>query len=176
MKEGQLLKAFLDNQPISKVQVAKELGMTKQNLYQLFKSAYLESETKARFEKLFNRSIFTEDKTVNMDYDHIKPKSTPKDVDWNSELIESLKRENVLLRQQLDFLKDKVLVNLDQIADDQYFFASVHQAWQELWLDHIPMKPKVSLHEAKEMIRTRVSSTQAGGNEKNKEVFYSADN
>lgn len=64
MTEGQQLKHFIDNQPISKIKIAAALGMSKQNLFGLFKSKYLEQETKAKFEnflrkhELLNQSFF----------------------------------------------------------------------------------------------------------------------
>lgn len=56
--EGQQLRNFIDNQRISKSTIAKELGMTRVNLYQLFDSKRLEYETKKKFEDYFDTKIF----------------------------------------------------------------------------------------------------------------------
>jgi hypothetical protein len=60
MKDGDVLKQFIDNQPKSKISVAKALGMSRQNLFGLFKSATLSQETKDKFEGYFGKAIFTE--------------------------------------------------------------------------------------------------------------------
>lgn len=64
MSEGQTLKNFIDNQKLTKVKIAKDLGISKQTLFQYFKSQYLEPETKKRFEDYFGVSIFTDRATM----------------------------------------------------------------------------------------------------------------
>ena len=54
MTEGQVLKDYIEVQKVNKTQVAKALGMSRQNLYQLFRSVTLSTETKERLEKLFS--------------------------------------------------------------------------------------------------------------------------
>jgi hypothetical protein len=58
--EGEQLRLFIDNQPQSKISIAKALGMSKQNLFGLFKSRVLEDETKSRFENHFGKAIFSQ--------------------------------------------------------------------------------------------------------------------
>ena len=56
--EGEQLKNYIDNQPKSKISIARALGMSKQNLFDLFKSQVLRQETKSRFEDYFGEKIF----------------------------------------------------------------------------------------------------------------------
>jgi AraC-like DNA-binding protein len=58
--EGKLLLQFIDDQRISKKQIAEDLGMSRRNLYQLFESKTLEPETKKKFEDYFKKEIFKE--------------------------------------------------------------------------------------------------------------------
>lgn len=58
MFEGEQLRQFIDNQHKSKISIAKDLKMSKQNLFGLFKSQVLEPETKKRFEDYFKKKIF----------------------------------------------------------------------------------------------------------------------
>lgn len=60
MQDGQILKHFIEGEPISKTRIAKDLGMTRQNLYNLYESVNLTDETKEKFEKYFKKKIFTE--------------------------------------------------------------------------------------------------------------------
>jgi hypothetical protein len=60
MKEGEVLKNFIENQRISKTRIAAELGMTRSNLYQLFDSNWLSTETKDKFTRHFGTNIFTD--------------------------------------------------------------------------------------------------------------------
>lgn len=59
MGEGEQLRQFIENQPKSKISIARDLKMSKQNLFGLFKSQVLEVETKKKFEDYFNKKIFT---------------------------------------------------------------------------------------------------------------------
>lgn len=59
MTDGQELKLFIDNQPVSKAKIAVALKMSRQNLFQMFKTVSLEPETKKKFEEYFQTSIFT---------------------------------------------------------------------------------------------------------------------
>jgi hypothetical protein len=59
MNEGEQLRKFMDGQPGSKIDVARSLNMSKQNLFGLFKSKELEPETKKKFEDYYGKSIFT---------------------------------------------------------------------------------------------------------------------
>lgn len=58
MNEGDRLRLFIDNQPASKISIAKALNVTKQTLFQYFKSRELSPETKEKFERYFGKKIF----------------------------------------------------------------------------------------------------------------------
>lgn len=59
MKDGEILKDFIENQKAkSKIQIAKDLGMTRSNLYQMFAVNNLEQTTKQKFEDYFGEQIF----------------------------------------------------------------------------------------------------------------------
>lgn len=60
MTDGQQLKRFIDNQSRSKISIAKALGISRQALFQYFQSKTLNEETKKRFEKYFDKTIFTD--------------------------------------------------------------------------------------------------------------------
>jgi hypothetical protein len=49
--EGAKLKTYLDQKRVNKTALAKALGMSKQNLYQLFASRQLEAATKNKIER-----------------------------------------------------------------------------------------------------------------------------
>jgi AcrR family transcriptional regulator len=59
-KEGEQLRLFIENQPKSKISIARELHISKQTLFQYFKSKELTPEIKARFEDYFGKKIFGE--------------------------------------------------------------------------------------------------------------------
>lgn len=50
MQDGSILEAYLNSKRINKQEFAKRLKMSKQNLYQLFKSKEMQPETKASLE------------------------------------------------------------------------------------------------------------------------------
>lgn len=58
MREGEQLRNFIDNQSKTKISIAKGLGITKQTLFQYFKSSTLDDQTKSRLEKYFGKKIF----------------------------------------------------------------------------------------------------------------------
>lgn len=62
MKDGIVLKEYLEKQAVSKALLAKELRMSRQNLYQILESEEMEDDTKKKFETYFNESIFTQPK------------------------------------------------------------------------------------------------------------------
>lgn len=66
MKEGERLKEFIENQPKSKISIARDLNISKQTLFQYFKSKELTGEIKDRFEGYFGKKIFG---TVSMTTD-----------------------------------------------------------------------------------------------------------
>lgn len=58
MKDGDRLKAFIENQPKSKISIARDLKISKQTLFQYFKSKELSNEVKDRFDDYFGKKIF----------------------------------------------------------------------------------------------------------------------
>lgn len=58
MTDGQTLKAFIEGQPINRTRIAKDLKMTRQNLYNLYESVKLTDDTKQKFEGYFGKKIF----------------------------------------------------------------------------------------------------------------------
>lgn len=61
MREGELLKDFIDKKRQSKTSLATALGITRTTLYQYFDSEELEAETKKKFEDYYKEKIFTEE-------------------------------------------------------------------------------------------------------------------
>lgn len=99
MTDGETLKQFIDNQPKSKISIAQQLGISKQTLFQYFKSQTLESETKAKFEKLFSKPIFTERKRTEVNHNHFPLQNN--DVQYT----ESLKAQIKILENHCSFLQ-----------------------------------------------------------------------
>jgi DNA-binding Xre family transcriptional regulator len=56
MEEGLILFSFIERKRINKTRLAKELGMSKQNLYKIFKSNALQEATKDNFVKALGYS------------------------------------------------------------------------------------------------------------------------
>lgn len=71
--EGLILKAYVDNQRRPKTQIAKDLGMSKQNLYQLFESEKFAPETIKNIETVFKAKWSQIKASVNID-GNIPPK------------------------------------------------------------------------------------------------------
>lgn len=65
--EGLILRRYIENQRKPKTQIAKELGMSKQNLYQLFDSKKLEDGTIKNIESVFKTKWTVIKASVNMD-------------------------------------------------------------------------------------------------------------
>lgn len=64
--DGQILKSYADSKKLNKTKLADSLGMTPQNLYQLFKSKKFEPETIEKIEKIFSQK-WADILTVNID-------------------------------------------------------------------------------------------------------------
>lgn len=60
MKDGERLRQFIENQPKSKISIARDLNISKQTLFQYFKSKELSKEVKDRFEQYFGKKVFRE--------------------------------------------------------------------------------------------------------------------
>jgi AcrR family transcriptional regulator len=59
MTDGQVLRQFIDNQHKSKISIAKGLGVSKQTLFNYFKSKEISPEIKGKLEDYFDKVIFT---------------------------------------------------------------------------------------------------------------------
>ena len=57
--DASILKTYIENQKKSKVSIARDLGMSRRNLYGIFESKFLEESTKEKFENYFGEKIFT---------------------------------------------------------------------------------------------------------------------
>lgn len=114
MFEGEVLKAFIENQRASKVKIANDLGMTRSNLYQIFASQKLSPETKQKFENYFKTKIFT-DTTYTLP---IQKNIIVAEGESEYKYVESLKTENNHLKQTVDLLK-KIIEDKDEIISLQ---------------------------------------------------------
>jgi predicted nucleotidyltransferase component of viral defense system len=104
MNEGLQLKTYIENQRVSKKIIAEELGMTRQNLYQLFKSGELTPETKKKFINYFKENIFNID-TSTLQPVMKKNPDPPQDQDLNKKyiaLLETAYNEKTQLLQKVE--------------------------------------------------------------------------
>lgn len=88
--EGQLLKNYIESKRLSKSQIASDLSMSRQNLYNLFETVKLEVDTKAKFVNYFREDIFLEKGLKPEDKKHPGPKRS-QDEQNLSDLMESHK-------------------------------------------------------------------------------------
>jgi hypothetical protein len=58
LRDGDILRTFINNQRTPKSKIAEDLGMSRRNLYQLFQSYNITPENKERFERYFHKTIF----------------------------------------------------------------------------------------------------------------------
>jgi transcriptional regulator with XRE-family HTH domain len=103
MNEGLQLKTYIENQRVSKKIIAEELGMTRQNLYQLFKSGELTPETKKKFINYFKENIFNIDTSTLQPV--MKKNPDPPDQDLNKKyiaLLETAYKEKTELLQKVE--------------------------------------------------------------------------
>lgn len=78
--EGSIFKAFIESRGLNKTKLAKDLGMSKQNLYQLFESKVLQPETIDKIERKFRLKWEKIKQSVNIDVprDTTKPQEPQK--------------------------------------------------------------------------------------------------
>lgn len=60
MTQGDILRNFIDNQKVSKKEIAEGLGMSRRNLYQLFESNVLEPSTIKKIEDYFGQVVISQ--------------------------------------------------------------------------------------------------------------------
>jgi hypothetical protein len=131
--DGPKFKAYVDQQRLSKVKLADALGMTKQNLFSLFKSKEFQKETKQKIEKALN---ITWDMVNRVNIDPVdiiagptinNPDPMSQDyrekfyqlLEKNSKLEEKIERIEsnlALLPKSMEALTDLVLKGQDQVA------------------------------------------------------------
>jgi hypothetical protein len=107
MTEGAQLKQFIDNQAKSKISIASDLGMSKQNLYGLFKSKLLSQENKDKFEAYFGKSIFTStnitgerDEIYNKtNQSHSRPLTEAEGIEFLKQHIQTLKENDAWMKK-----------------------------------------------------------------------------
>lgn len=96
--EGAIFKAFVELKKLNKTKLATDLGMSKQNLYQLFESKSLQPETIEKIERKFRLKWDKIKQLVNIDV----PRGTPKPQEpqsGNSELLD-------IMRERIKELKE----------------------------------------------------------------------
>jgi hypothetical protein len=131
MTEGDQLKHFIDNQAIRKIKIASDLGMSKQNLYGLFKSKELSADTKRRFENYFGKAIFTKKSSTSSAFNHIEAsqfQDTGDDMQYGSfksrpiteaEMIREKDERIKELKEQLSWIKSVIDANLKMADSDR---------------------------------------------------------
>lgn len=79
--EGAIFKAFVELKKLNKTKLATDLGMSKQNLYQLFESKSLQPETIEKIERKFRLKWDKIKQVVNIDVPRgtTKPQEPQKD-------------------------------------------------------------------------------------------------
>lgn len=136
--DGFILKEFIERQKDkSKKAIAQDLGMSRNNLYQLFESQELEEETKLKFENYFKTKIFGVDvtgagcsvkvdrksKTQNMEpLISIYEKNLDdlrKSIEDIRQTVDALKESNKGLREHNQNLQLKVQANLETVLKNQ---------------------------------------------------------
>lgn len=108
--DGLIFKAYIENQRKPKTQIAKELGMSKQNLYQLFDSKKLEDQTIKKIETVFKEKWTQIKASVNINGNiantPVRPQEAQGSPDYRDDIISLLKEKlNLSERQHLLHLK-----------------------------------------------------------------------
>jgi hypothetical protein len=94
--EGLILKEFLKQGKVSPIELSRQWGTSKQNVYEMFKSRVLSEETKKLIEKHFKTKWGTIKASVKIDYDldrgsKVEPPSEPLTIQALVNLTESNK-------------------------------------------------------------------------------------
>ena len=150
MLQGQVLKNFIDNQPKSKISIAKDLGMSKQNLFTLFTSRELSEETKKKFENYFGKKIFDQSTLTNGQVKAVKPEPTPSlqdalvravysmadSIETNKILAKLVEENQKIILQNLEANKE----NLADLKKDVAGVAEMQDSYHEFWAKYAPPK------------------------------------
>jgi hypothetical protein len=110
MSEGEKLRTFIDNQSKTKISIAKGLGMTKQNLFGLFKSRELEPETKKKFEDYFGKKIFAEEGKGKVNVSRETNNAVQKGTTVYNHTERTLSLERTLENMSLDKIKSTAII------------------------------------------------------------------
>jgi plasmid maintenance system antidote protein VapI len=121
MSDGAILKAHLEKQGINKTKFAASLGMSKQNLYQLFESkvfkpdtvTLLEKKFRVRWEKLVKEGVNIDLQEQSIEVKREKKNGSIENQDRLIEAIITITRNNEKLVDTNDKIADtnKVLAN-----------------------------------------------------------------
>lgn len=160
MTEGEILKHFLDNQKISKVRIAAELGMSKQNLFSLFKSKELSEETKRKFEQYFKQAIFTGRVNGTVNIPALPAKANNKHEVYSAEYIELLRSQIEELKNDKVFLKKIIETNLATLLEGQQITVRQNAVHMRLAAEWMARGDKKKLADALSKIDTLVAERQ----------------
>jgi len=129
MKEGIILKGYLDSKKANKQKFADSLEMSKQNLYQLFESKELQPETKASLEAVTGLK-WQEIEKVGKEWVNIYGNVSKRNGSaWNTP---DHRDEIISLLKEINNLKDRASLER-QLLD----FAQTHQNKLELVLHEL---------------------------------------
>lgn len=121
--EGKILRAYIENQRISKKKIAEDLQMSRRNLYQYFDSKALTEETKRKFEEYFGEKIF-KGQSLNPIVKAAMGGNANILNDYLHEYLKLLKQRVTELENENAFLRQRLLANSDQILEDLAFLNS----------------------------------------------------
>lgn len=102
--DGAKLKKYLDDKKANKTALAKDLGMSKQNLYQLFESKTLEAQTRKKLEKELGVNWKNID-SVNIDGGNNQGEDQTDNITINKTVLKSLEDLSYSSRTNADSMK-----------------------------------------------------------------------
>jgi AcrR family transcriptional regulator len=127
MTDGERLKYFIDNQSKSKIAIANDLGVSKQTLYQYFRSKQLSDDIKERFEIYFGKEIFTKEAIEEIGklnfYKIADAQSRYVALGSNDALIASLNKQIDLLESHCAFIQkayEDRLANMERLLKEAH--------------------------------------------------------
>lgn len=123
MSEGEQLQLFIENQTLPKVKIAEALGMSRQNLFQMFKSQILAPETKKKFEDYFKTTIFTKESFNPQGSFNRQTRIKPLEEGLiSNDYVQALKAQIALLEKVNNGLEKRLNVlesNLNEVLSNQ---------------------------------------------------------
>lgn len=163
-QHGPLFKTYVDAQRINKNQLAEDLGMSPQNLFQLFKSKAFKADTVKKIEGKFGitfkglleaaqryqsemqtreatEAITNMEKFANLPNSGFLNTAHHGRVDYQEKYIRLLEQQveerNNLVKILEDYLKEMV-VNLKELKANQLLSAAAQQGYHEFWIESAP--------------------------------------